>query len=143
MEVAASVEWLLKGDAAQRIVAAWHYGWQPAREASGDVDDFILDLGDEDAFAAPEPVVAADDMLYAGSAPETEERKFFTEPEVSESPAPNAEAASGMLVQEPELAPEEVPVLTCDCSFHTAREFKYRHIHQHHNATDDETDQRH
>lgn len=34
-DVAASVEWLLKGDAAQRIVAAWHYGWQPAREASG------------------------------------------------------------------------------------------------------------
>lgn len=35
-QVAASVEWLLKGDAAQRIVAAWHYGWQPARVASGE-----------------------------------------------------------------------------------------------------------
>ncbi len=34
-KVAASVEWLLKGDAAQRIVAAWHFGWQPAKEASG------------------------------------------------------------------------------------------------------------
>lgn len=34
-DVAASIEWLLKGDAAQRIVTAWHYGWQPAREASG------------------------------------------------------------------------------------------------------------
>jgi predicted CXXCH cytochrome family protein len=35
VEVAASIEWLLKGDAAQRIVVGWHYGWQPAHEASG------------------------------------------------------------------------------------------------------------
>jgi predicted CXXCH cytochrome family protein len=34
-DVAASVEWLLKGDAAQRIVAAWHLGWKPAQQASG------------------------------------------------------------------------------------------------------------
>ena len=34
-DVAAAVEWLLKGDAAQRIVAAWHFGWKPAHEASG------------------------------------------------------------------------------------------------------------
>jgi predicted CXXCH cytochrome family protein len=34
--IAASVEWLLRGDAAQRIVTAWHYSWQPAQEASGD-----------------------------------------------------------------------------------------------------------
>jgi hypothetical protein len=32
--VAASVEWLLRGDAAQRIVTAWHYGWRPAQEVS-------------------------------------------------------------------------------------------------------------
>jgi hypothetical protein len=31
----ASVLWLLKGHAAQRVIAAWHYGWPPAREASG------------------------------------------------------------------------------------------------------------
>lgn len=36
VSVAASIEWLLKGDAVQRVVTAWHYGWQPAREASGD-----------------------------------------------------------------------------------------------------------
>ncbi len=34
-ETAASVEWLLKGDAAQRLVAAWHFGWKPAQDASG------------------------------------------------------------------------------------------------------------
>lgn len=32
---AASVLWLLKGDAAQRVIAAWHMGWKPAQEASG------------------------------------------------------------------------------------------------------------
>lgn len=35
VETAASVDWLLKGDAAQRIVAAWHFGWKPAQDASG------------------------------------------------------------------------------------------------------------
>lgn len=32
---AASVRWLLKGDAVQRVVTAWHYSWEPALEASG------------------------------------------------------------------------------------------------------------
>ena len=32
---AAVVVWLLKGDAGQRALAAWHMGWQPALEASG------------------------------------------------------------------------------------------------------------
>jgi len=32
---AASLLWLLKGDAAQRAVTAWSYGWKPAHEASG------------------------------------------------------------------------------------------------------------
>ena len=34
-EVAAGVLWMLKGDAAQRAIAAWNSGWAPAREASG------------------------------------------------------------------------------------------------------------
>ncbi len=34
-QVAASLLWLLKGDAAQRAVTAWHMNWQPALEASG------------------------------------------------------------------------------------------------------------
>ena len=33
--IAASVLWLLKGDAVQRAVAAWHMKWDPARRASG------------------------------------------------------------------------------------------------------------
>ena len=33
--VAASVLWLLAGDAGQRALTAWSYGWEPAQEASG------------------------------------------------------------------------------------------------------------
>lgn len=33
---AASLEWLLRGDAAQRAVTAWNMGWDAAHEASGD-----------------------------------------------------------------------------------------------------------
>jgi len=33
--VAASLLWLLRGDAGQRALTAWSYGWQPAQEASG------------------------------------------------------------------------------------------------------------
>jgi hypothetical protein len=32
----AALLWLLKGHAAQRAIAAWHAGWQPARDTSGD-----------------------------------------------------------------------------------------------------------
>ena len=34
-EVAAGVLWALEGDAGQRALAAWSFGWEPAREASG------------------------------------------------------------------------------------------------------------
>jgi hypothetical protein len=34
--IAASVLWLLKGDAGQRALMAWSLGWEPARKASGD-----------------------------------------------------------------------------------------------------------
>ncbi len=33
--VAASILWLLGGDAGQRALTAWSYGWEPAQEASG------------------------------------------------------------------------------------------------------------
>lgn len=33
--IAASLLWLIKGDAAQRALTAWHYGWESAQEASG------------------------------------------------------------------------------------------------------------
>ena len=34
-EVAAAVLWLLRGDAGQRALAAWSFGWQDAQQASG------------------------------------------------------------------------------------------------------------
>ena len=34
-ETSAALLWLLKGNAVQRAVTAWHVGWEPAREASG------------------------------------------------------------------------------------------------------------
>jgi predicted CXXCH cytochrome family protein len=34
-KVSAAALWLLRGDAGQRVVAAWHAGWEPARQASG------------------------------------------------------------------------------------------------------------
>jgi len=35
---AAAVLWALKGDAAQRALVAWSFGWEPARAASGDAN---------------------------------------------------------------------------------------------------------
>ena len=34
-DISAAVRWTLAGDAGQRVIAAWHFGWAPAREASG------------------------------------------------------------------------------------------------------------
>ncbi|MCB1094843.1 MAG: ammonia-forming cytochrome c nitrite reductase subunit c552 [Verrucomicrobiae bacterium] len=34
-EVSAALLWMLKGHAAQRVIAAWHTGWKPAQDASG------------------------------------------------------------------------------------------------------------
>ena len=33
--VAAALLWVMKGDAGERALAAWNFGWQPAQEASG------------------------------------------------------------------------------------------------------------
>jgi len=35
-QIAASLVWMLKGNAAQRVITAWHTGWAPALAASGD-----------------------------------------------------------------------------------------------------------
>ncbi|MCA9136584.1 MAG: hypothetical protein KDB00_07490 [Planctomycetales bacterium] len=35
-EIAASLIWLLKGNAAERAISAWHMGWKDAQQASGD-----------------------------------------------------------------------------------------------------------
>jgi hypothetical protein len=34
-QVSAALLWLLKGDAAQRVIAVWHFGWDAAHQASG------------------------------------------------------------------------------------------------------------
>jgi predicted CXXCH cytochrome family protein len=33
--VSAALLWMLQGNAAQRVITAWHVGWKPAQEASG------------------------------------------------------------------------------------------------------------
>jgi predicted CXXCH cytochrome family protein len=35
LTVSASLTWLLRGHAAYRVIAAWHFGWAPAQEVSG------------------------------------------------------------------------------------------------------------
>lgn len=50
---ATAVDGLLRGDAAQRAVYAWHMGWAPAREASGDEwEPAILAQALDDPYAA-------------------------------------------------------------------------------------------
>ena len=34
-KISAAVLWLLRGDAGQRALVAWHAGWEPARKTSG------------------------------------------------------------------------------------------------------------
>ncbi len=51
--IAASLQWLIKGDAAQRALAAWHFGWGPARETSGEdwMPPFLAFVLDDDYYA--------------------------------------------------------------------------------------------
>ncbi|MEX0715013.1 MAG: cytochrome c3 family protein [Planctomycetaceae bacterium] len=82
-EVAASLLWLLRGDAGQRIIAAWHMGWEPAREASGDgwQVPFVAELLD-DPYSAVRYVAekslrklsAGSDLEYDFLAPPAERR---------------------------------------------------------------------
>lgn len=41
-EISAGALWALKGDAAQRAIMAWHFGWQPAQQAAG--HDWMIPL---------------------------------------------------------------------------------------------------
>jgi hypothetical protein len=53
VEIAAGVQWALAGDAAQRAIAAWHFGWSTARKASGgDWAALYLAVLLEDPYAA-------------------------------------------------------------------------------------------
>jgi hypothetical protein len=52
-QISAAVRWLLAGDAAQRAIAAWHFGWQPAQEASpGQWEAAILAYALDDPYPA-------------------------------------------------------------------------------------------
>ncbi len=51
--IAASVRWLLAGDATQRVIAAWHMGWPEARAASGsDWQAAVLAYSLDDPYSA-------------------------------------------------------------------------------------------
>ncbi len=52
-DVSAALLWLLKGEAGQRALLAWHFGWEPAKEASGsDWMGFALAQGLVDPYSA-------------------------------------------------------------------------------------------
>lgn len=52
-DVSAALLWLLKGEAGQRALMAWHFGWEPAKEASGsDWMGFALAQGLVDPYSA-------------------------------------------------------------------------------------------
>ena len=52
-EIAAGLLWLVKGEAGQRALLAWHFGWDPAKEASGqDWMAFAVAQGLVDPYSA-------------------------------------------------------------------------------------------
>lgn len=80
---AASVRWLLKGDAVQRVITAWHFGWKPAAEASNsDWPAVLLTQSLDDPYAVVRSVadrslrslLQADKLDYDYIAP-TEQRQ--------------------------------------------------------------------
>jgi predicted CXXCH cytochrome family protein len=69
--VAESVRLALTGDAGQRVLLAWHFGWEPARRASGEnwIAPILAQLLDDDYAAvrcvAQRSLQNANDMLPA------------------------------------------------------------------------------
>jgi hypothetical protein len=52
-EIAAGLTWLVKGEAGQRALLAWHFGWDAAKEASGqDWMGFAVAQGLVDPYSA-------------------------------------------------------------------------------------------
>ena len=69
--LAAGLTWLVKGDAGQRALAAWYFGWAPARQTAGDdwmVPSLIYALADD--YAAVRWVVARSLRGFDGYADE-------------------------------------------------------------------------
>ena len=114
-DVAASIEWLLQGDAAQRIVTAWHYGWQPAQAASGSSwESPLLAQLLSDPYSAVRLVAGRSlkslpnmaDLKYDFLAPETERENAKRQaielwsnphPDLAPNPAAVLQQASGQL----------------------------------------------
>jgi hypothetical protein len=53
-ENSAALLWLLRGDAAQRVIVSWNMGWAPAHEASGKewIAPFLAETLDKDTYSA-------------------------------------------------------------------------------------------
>ncbi len=102
-EVASSVRWILEGDAGQRAIAGWHYGWEPAREASGTewmapfLAELLTDSYDVVRFIGYHALMELpgfDDFEYDYVAPEDSRRRrrlqaLITWNQRAERPAPS------------------------------------------------------
>ncbi len=109
-EIAAAVVWLLRGDAGQRALAAWHMGWVPAQEASGrDWLGGVLPLALGDSYAAVRAVAARslrrlpgfEDFSFDFAAPEAQIQRGIEDAAArwgrARRPVPPAKAARVLL----------------------------------------------
>lgn len=82
--ISAALLWALQGHAAQRIIVAWHMGWEPAKEASGEawIPMFLQQL-----LSDPYGIVryVAFDSLRKSSGNEQLEFDFLTQPADNQS----------------------------------------------------------
>lgn len=110
-EIAASLLWLLKGDGVQRTITGWHFGWQPAREASGHqwMTPFLVGTMNDDFYTSARyvtgralrtlPQSAVDQYDFLGT---SLERRRATTPALSQWKAtawrPEEDRASRLLL---------------------------------------------
>ena len=83
-KIAASLSWLLSGDAAQRALATWHMGWQSAWQVVGREwqTPFLAQLLDDPyasvrnvAFDSLQKLPAMDALEYSSFAPQIKRRR--------------------------------------------------------------------
>ncbi|MCA8948977.1 MAG: C cytochrome precursor [Planctomycetes bacterium] len=79
-EIAASVRWLLSGDAGQRALAAWSMGWQPAQDTAGRdwLAPYLARLLDDPYYVVR--FNAARSLRTLGFAADLESYEFLAEP---------------------------------------------------------------
>ncbi|MEX2306003.1 MAG: cytochrome c3 family protein [Pirellulales bacterium] len=100
-KVSAALVWMLKGDAAQRVITSWHVGWKPAQEASGSdwLAPFVARLLDD-----PYGVVRYVSGRSLATLPKFEEFKYdFL------APAEERAAAANTVVREWQRQPNGPP----------------------------------